>query len=420
MTESTFKNEEAARTLRALLRDVIEQGALEVHFEWHPELQRTLCLVRVDGELRKHAELPAGIHSQLVEQVRRLGGNLTLQRREPSHVFVRPVLGDERAGRGEPLGLTFLPMVNGEEDVVIERLVDWSPSMFPLSAALSDRACVEFLCSASSGTVLFAGGVGSGHTTLARAYLGDLAGRNLKIISLSRDDGPPTTWMREMERKDGADVMSATRAAMAAYPDVVYLGRIDSAAHVAATTLLSRDGHGAVATIRARTLIDSLINYLEYGIEVLRARTVAHSLDVILYSQLVQRLCKDCRRADATLREAEFRKQAMATNDVHEKALEALIERFRQDAGRVRTWHAQGCDKCAGTGYRGRIAVIELLRVTPAIRELLCKDSGYSELANVLRNERFRTFAEDGLRHVLEGDLSLEQWRSVSDRYRAL
>ena len=100
-----------------------------------------------------------------------------------------------------------------------------------------------------------------------------------------------------------------------------------------------------------------------------------------------------------------------------EKALEALIERFRQDAGRVRTWHAQGCDKCAGTGYRGRIAVIELLRVTPAIRELLCKDSGYSELANVLRNERFRTFAEDGLRHVLEGDLSLEQWRSVSDRY---
>jgi hypothetical protein len=50
MTESTLKNEEAARTLRVLLRDVIEQGALEVHFEWHPELQRTLCLVRVDGE----------------------------------------------------------------------------------------------------------------------------------------------------------------------------------------------------------------------------------------------------------------------------------------------------------------------------------------------------------------------------------
>ena len=104
MTESTLKNEEAARTLRALLRDVIEQGAFEVHFEWHPELQRTLCLVRVDGELRKHAELPAGIHSQLVAQVRRLGGNLTLQRREPSHVFARPVLGDEHAGRGEPLG----------------------------------------------------------------------------------------------------------------------------------------------------------------------------------------------------------------------------------------------------------------------------------------------------------------------------
>lgn len=75
--------------------------------------------------------------------------------------------------------------------------------MFPLGATLSDREC-ELLDSVSSGTVLFAGGVGSGHSTLAKAHPSDLAGRNRKIISLSRVDGPPTTWMREMGRQDGA------------------------------------------------------------------------------------------------------------------------------------------------------------------------------------------------------------------------
>lgn len=371
---------DATRTLDAILRAAASEGASDIHFE--PKEDGLLVRFRIDGEMREHARLPVALREPLLARGKIFGGMDITEKRLPQDG--RAVLKEK--DRRFHLRLSTLPTAHGESLVV--RLLDQTmpgQGFEELGLALLQAAALREALAGPAGIILLTGPTGSGKTTTLHAALHALDHRTRVICTL---EDPveyefPAIRQTEIREKIGLTFASSLRALLRQNPDVLLVGetRDSETAQLAIRAALT--GHLVLSTLHTNDALAAIPRLRDLGVE---SFLLAASLRLVAAQRLVRKLCPECREPHP------------------ENA--RLCATHRIPDGRFH--RAVGCAACNGRGYRGRLAIHEVIPAAKFL-PLIERDAPVAELTALRDREGYATLWQHGLSVAAQGLTTIEQ-----------
>ena len=382
-------NEDApvVRYVNSLLERAITSRASDIHLE--PSEHDLKIRLRIDGVLHEVDAVPRGIQSALISRLKILSGLDITERRVPQNGRITKDMG----GRSIDLRAATLPTVWGE-NVVLRVLdtggIDLELRKLGFTEYNYDRFSASF--SKPHGMVLVTGPTGSGKSTTLYATLGEIAKPEVNVITVEdpveyRMDGINQV---QVNVKAGLTFAAILPAILRSDPDVVLIGEIRDRATAQLAVEAALTGHLVLSTLHTNDSPSAVTRLVEMGVEPF---LVGSSLDGVLAQRLSRRLCEWCKEAyEPTSRE-----------------LEGAQWPFEEFGTPDKFWRPIGCRSCSQTGYRGRLAVNEVMPVTEEIERLAVQRAPASEIKKVAVAEGMVTLRHDGLRKTAEGLTSLEE-----------
>lgn len=371
------------RLVQRLLAAAVEGGASDVHFE--PDGERLRIRHRVHGRLQEVAAPPARLAPAVIARLKILSGLDVAERRLPQDGRARL----ELLGREVDLRVATIPTVHGESAVV--RILDHARRRLPLSGlglAPEPEARLRRHIRAPHGMVLVTGPTGSGKTTTLYAALAELDAERHKIVSVEDpvEYRLPGITQVQVRPEVGLDFARVLRSVLRHDPDVVMVGetRDPETARIAVHAALT--GHLVFTTLHTDTACGSAGRLLDMGVE---PYLLASVLRAALGQRLVGRLCPDCRRP---------------------RPLDPLERALFADHGvepPETVFEAEGCARCGGIGYVGRVGLFELVEFDDGLREAVRARRSTRELERLARERGFRPMRHDGLCKAREGLVAL-------------
>ncbi len=387
-------NEDApvVRYVNSLLERAISARASDIHLE--PSEFDLKIRLRIDGVLHEVDAVPRGIQSALISRLKILSGLDITERRVPQNGRITRDLG----GRSVDLRAATLPTVWGEK--VVLRVLDTGGIDLELrKLGFTDYNYERFSNSFRKphGMVLVTGPTGSGKSTTLYATLGEIARPEVNVITVEdpveyRMDGINQV---QVNPKAGLTFAAVLPAILRSDPDVVLIGEIRDRATAQLAVEAALTGHLVLSTLHTNDAPSAMPRLVEMGIEPF---LVGSSLDAVLAQRLSRRLCEWCKEA----------------YEPAEKELAAVHWNFEEFGAPTTLWRAVGCRSCAQTGYRGRLALNEVMPVTEQIERMTVEHASASEIKKVAIAEGMVTLRDDGLRKAIDGLTTLEEMLRVT------
>ncbi|MCW2522856.1 MAG: hypothetical protein JWO63_1191, partial [Frankiales bacterium] len=349
------------RFVNSLLERAITSRASDIHLE--PSEFDLKIRLRIDGVLHEVDAVPRAIQSALISRLKILSGLDITERRVPQNGRITRDLG----GRSVDLRTATLPTVWGEK--VVLRVLDTGGIDLNLrKLGFTDFNYERFSNSFSKphGMLLVTGPTGSGKSTTLYATLGEIAKPQVNVITVEdpveyRMDGINQV---QVNPKAGLTFAAVLPAILRSDPDIVLIGEIRDAQTAQLAVEAALTGHLVLSTLHTNDAPSALPRLIEMGIEPF---LVGSSLDAVLAQRLSRRLCEWCKEA----------------YEPTEEELVGIIWNFESMAGPAKLWKAVGCRSCADTGYRGRLAVNEVMPVSEEIERLAVAHASASEIKKV-------------------------------------
>jgi type IV pilus assembly protein PilB len=243
------------------------------------------------------------------------------------------------------------------------------------------------------GTILVTGPTGSGKSTTLYATLGELNTPDKNIITV---EDPVEFRMRgvnqiQVNTKVGLTFASGLRSILRSDPDVLMIGEIRDAETAKISVEAALTGHLVLATLHTNNAPAAVTRLTEMGVEPF---LTSSAVDCVIAQRLARRLCERCKRP------AEMGEEALA-------ALNFPFERLPE--GHLDFMEAVGCDRCGGTGYRGRVAIYEMMVLTDEIRDLVLKRVSTDEISRAAEEAGMVRLREDGLLKAAQGVTTIEE-----------
>lgn len=410
------------RLVNKLITGAMSLGASDIHIEPQPDKRPSQVRMRRDGLLLKHAEFPSGMHRAVVSRIKVMA-NMDIAS------SMRPQDGKIDFSRFSKIKLELrvatLPTVDGREDVVLRLLARGDP--IPLAAmrfAPEVESRINSLIRRPFGMFLVCGPTGSGKTTTLHSVLAELNTTERKIWTAEDPVEITQIGLRQVpiETRKGLDFAAALRAFLRADPDVIMIGEMRDEETAGMAVKASLTGHLLLSTLHTNTAPDSVVRLLEMGIDPFN---FADALLGILAQRLVRRLCVKCREVYVP---AESELDHLAELFLSDFPDPALIDfappekmqllggwvRAAGAQGQLRLYRAKGCGACDQIGYRGRLAVHELLVASRELRALIAQRAPVAAIRAQAMKEGMRTLRQDGILKVLAGETDLEQVKTLS------
>jgi len=392
--EETFSQPgeaEIARLLEGWFRLAAAMRATEIHLE--PGVQQVQVRFRIDGVLQSVHALPRALHEALVLRVKSLAGMDPLERRLPQ----QGGLSNHDAGRPVNLIIAVMPSVTGE--AVTVRVLDCGEVLIGLQRLglfPDDMARVESWLAESAGLVLATGPSNSGKTTLVYSCLNRLNRPERKIMTVEDpvEYQLPGIVQTQVNAAAGLDFGMVLKTILQSCPDVLMVGEVRDPQTVFAMLTAANTGHLVFGLLHTRDAVDTVARLLEVGVEPF---LLASALRGITSQRLVRRLCEDCKQPVELDTEARTSLQQRAGAGGYALPEDAVF------------YQATGCDACGGRGYRGQLAIYEVLDSTPALRAAVQRRAGREELLRLAVEEGMCTLFADGLRKAAAGMTTVEE-----------
>jgi len=384
------------RLAHRLLAEGHREGASDIHVEPNGPRRRTLVRLRVDGECRVCQEIPPAYRKPLVSRLKIMAGLDIAERRRPQDGRIRLRM----AGHPVEYRVVTLPTTGGEEDVVLRILASQEPP--PLEALhlrAAHREALERLVAQPHGMILCVGPTGSGKTTTLHSLLRTINDPTRKIWTAEDPVEITQAGLRQVQvhPRIGLTFAALLRSFLRADPDVIMVGEMRDRETADIAVEASLTGHLVLSTLHTNSAPETVVRLVEMGIDPF---AFGDSLLGVLAQRLARALCPECREP----REA---------NDAECKRLEELGAPERAPETRPRLWSGRGCGACRGTGYRGRVALHELLVADDVVRAAIRRRAGADEVRALGRERGMRSLLEDGLAKCLEGTTDLPQVLAV-------
>lgn len=374
----------------ALLHDAAQQRASDIHFE--PGQGSLRIRHRVDGVLRHARSLDRACWPAMLVRLKVLGGMNIAETRAPQDGRLSMALG----GRQLDFRLATQPTTHGEAMVL--RLLDRERgivALHGLGLACGTRRLLERMLARPEGMLLVTGPTGSGKTTTLYSLLSHVSGEGVNVMTLEDPVEYPMATIRQTSVNEAArlDFASGIRSMLRQDPDIILVGEIRDAATAEMALRAAMTGHQVFSTLHASSAIGALPRLRDLGAP---AALLAGNLIGVIAQRLVRRLCPHCRSPrvpDATTR-AWLGIGRDAECVVHEPT---------------------GCPRCEGIGYRGRVAIVEALRIDAEIDDCIARQASARDIRAAAKAGGFQPMIDDAIRRVLAGDTSTSEIARVLD-----
>ena len=382
------------RLVQRLLAEAVEAGASDLHVE--PFEDRLRVRLRIDGLLSERHVLPRQMEAAVVSRIKVIAGLDIAERRLPQDGRTRIAV----AGREIDVRVSVVPTMHGES--VVLRLLDREQAPLALPQLGFDarlESGLDRLLGHAHGLVLVTGPTGSGKTTTLYAALQRLDRDSRKVLTVEDpvEYQLPGVNQIQVRPQIGLDFPTVLRSVLRQDPDIILVGEIRDEATARIAVQAALTGHLVLATLHTNDAVAAVTRLVDMGIE---SYLLASVLRGVLAQRLLRRLCGDCKQpfqpGPRMLAEAGI----AWSSDEQPPTLHRPV----------------GCPACAGTGYRGRLAVGELLTVDAAIAQQVLKTVDEAALRTLAAGRGMASLVADALSKVLHGATSLEEVARVVDR----
>ena len=365
---------EARQLLDAFIADAVRLAASDIHFE--PEAGFTRVRYRIDGWLRAIHRLPPSVWQALLVCLKLRAGLDIADSRSPQDGRFSADL----AGRSVDFRVASLPTLHGENLVI--RILDRQRSLLTIDAlGLDDDSLGQLarIHRKPEGLLVVTGPTGSGKTTTLYSLLMAASHPGVNVMTLEDPVEHPLPLIRQTPVCEAVrlDFAHGIRSLLRQDPDIVMIGEIRDADSAAMAFRAAMTGHQVYTTLHANSALAALPRLLDLGLSPL---TLAGSLNGIIAQRLLRRLCPACRSQH---------------EDGH--------------------WQASGCADCDWQGYRGRQAVMEIVRITPALADLIAAGASPERLREAATAAGYIPLAERAKALAIQGQTSLSEVRRVID-----
>jgi len=380
---SDASGEEApvVRLLNSLLIRGMSVGASDIHIE--PFRGAVTVRIRVDGTIVDYTTLALSVHQPLIARIKILANLDIAEKRVPQDGHFRlTALGDDLN-----LRVSLVPTVHGEKAVL--RFLAQSARIDHDDAFGMDSASYRKMLEALKtphGMVYLTGPTGSGKTTTLYMMLEHLARQPVNIATIEDPVERNISRVNQMQVNPVAGLTfdSGLRAILRQDPDIIMVGETRDAETAAISVRAAITGHLVLSTLHTNDAVSSIVRLRDMGVP---AYLIASSLVAVVAQRLVRKVCPEC----------GFESAPTAEQRAH---LPPDIETVRR---------GRGCLHCNGTGYRGRVAVHEILMVDRRIRAMITAEASNDEIFDYARQQGMTTLREDALELVRRGITTVEE-----------
>lgn len=374
-----ISGEPVVRLVDRVVAAGIEQRASDIHLE--PEEDGIAVRYRVDGILRHVMLLPRAVGVPLVSRLKIMAGMDIADRLRPQGGHASVGSGDSRVD----LRVSTLPASHGEKVVI--RILDPRSAILSLDALgldAGDEPRMRRLLDVREGLILVTGPTGSGKTTTLYAALRQIQQKGLNIITVEDpvEYRIPGIVQVQINDKAGLSFAAALRSILRQDPDVVLIGEIRDRETAAIAIQAALTGHIVFATLHTNDACSSIARLTDLGVD---AAKLATALRGIIAQRLIRELCRECR---------------IVANDGAPSQLRATV---REE---LMVYTPVGCDDCAMTGYRGRLAVTEIVVADAELERGIASGQAVDSLQAIVRRSGCRSLWESGVGHLAAGRTS--------------
>lgn len=395
LKENEIFSHPIVRLVNALVFDAVKIGASDLHFE--PEENFVRLRYRLDGVLFT-AQILHKQHWSAISQRLKIMSELNIaDKLSPQDGRFNLNIG----GREADFRVSSLPTVHGEN--IVLRVLDKSASIMPLSGLGFSQENMEKIKKATSkpeGIIIVTGPTGSGKTTSLYSMLNEINDVQVNIQTLEDPVEYSLPMIRQTHVREGVlEFSDGIKALLRQDPDIIFIGEIRDKTTAEMALKAAMTGHQVFTSLHTNDSFGAIPRLLDLG---MKPGMLAGAIVAVFAQRLARRLCGSCKvEHTPTAEEMEI------------LGLEAGVE-----PPRIYQARQGGCDVCKGQGYKGRVAVVEILLFDEELDEVVARNESKAELKSTAVKKGFKSMKDDGILKVLEGVTSLEALAKVVDLRR--
>jgi type IV pilus assembly protein PilB len=379
------------RFVNKVLIDAIKTGASDIHFEPYEKSYRVRF--RTDGLLQEVVKPPSNLAPRLAARLKVMSQMDISERRVPQDGRIKMKLSKKRA---IDFRVNTLPTLYGEK--IVLRILDPTSAQMGIDSLGYEPDQKELYMQALSqpqGMILVTGPTGSGKTVSLYTGLNIL---NTPETNISTAEDPVEINLEGVNQchvnpRVGLNFAEALRSFLRQDPDVIMVGEIRDLETAEIAIKAAQTGHLVMSTLHTNSAAETITRLLNMGVP---SFNLATSVNLIIAQRLARRLCKECAEP------ADIPHDTLLAQGFTEELLEG-----------AQLMRAVGCDKCVN-GYKGRVGVYEVVRITPRLSRLIMEEGNSIEIAEVAREEGFGDLRASALRKAAMGAISLEEVNRIT------
>ncbi|WP_461204339.1 GspE/PulE family protein [Clostridium sp. DL1XJH146] len=390
--ENKYKKEEylennlspATRTINTIIEMAISKKASDIHIE--PFKEETKIRFRIDGYLREYRRIPVSIYKGMLTRIKLLSDLDISLKRIPQDGKYTFNINNKKCD----LRISTIPTVFGEKIVI--RILDKSNNCFALNDLKlngDERKKIDNILNHSSGLILIAGPTGSGKTTSLYSFINEINRESLNIVSI---EDPVEYTIKNVNQinvnlKSGLTFSNGLRSILRQDPDVIIIGEIRDEETAKIAVRASLTGHLVISTIHTKNSIGTIQRLLNMNV---KSYLLVDALVGIVTQRLIRTNCSHCSK----------------------KSKNDSIIQLHNEKYTFTEVTGEGCEMCEHTGYKGRMALFEILTIDDEIRNQLYRDN-FESLAKVIKNSDFIDLKKRCFQMVNEGKTTFEEFKKV-------
>jgi type II secretory ATPase GspE/PulE/Tfp pilus assembly ATPase PilB-like protein len=419
---SAAADNELVKLVNRVIVEAYQQGASDIHVEPYPGKAKTEIRFRKDGSLGPYIEVPASYRAAIAARIKIMCDLDISEKRRPQD-------GKIKFRKFGPLDIELrvatIPTAGGVEDIVMRILAAGEPIALD-KMGFSPRNLEQLQATVAKPYGLFfvCGPTGSGKTTTLHSVLRSLNTPDTKIWTAEDPVEITQKGLRQVQvnKKAGLDFAAVMRSFLRADPDIIMVGEMRDKETTSIGIEASLTGHLVFATLHTNSAPESVIRLLDMGMDPFN---FSDALLGILAQRLAKRLCS-CKQvytpesAELTAFLREYCDELMNIprfkadpKGAMEGVYKDWVKRYGNDKGQLSLYKPVGCDKCGGSGFKGRLGLHELLIASDRLKKAIQEHSRVAEILAIALEEGMRTLKQDGMEKCLTGVTQIKEVRSV-------
>ncbi|MBD3648049.1 MAG: type IV-A pilus assembly ATPase PilB [Pseudomonadales bacterium] len=375
------------RFINKMLMDAIKMGSSDLHFEPFEKAYRVRF--RTDGVLHEVARPPVNLAPRIAARLKVMSQMDISERRVPQDGRIKLKISKSKA---IDFRVNTLPVIFGEK--ICLRILDPSSAKMGIDALGYEEEQKKLYLDAlhkPQGMFLVTGPTGSGKTVSLYTGLNIL---NTPELNISTAEDPVEINLEGINQcpvnhKVGLDFSEALRSFLRQDPDIVMVGEIRDLETAEIAIKAAQTGHMVMSTLHTNSAPETLTRLRNMGVP---AFNLATSINLIVAQRLARRLC-DCKV------KLDIPKPALVEKGFAEEDVDAGLEIYGPG----------GCDRCGGSGYKGRVGIYEVVKITPEIQKIIMEDGNSIEIAECCQKQGFKNIFQSALIKVKNGMTSIEE-----------